>query len=94
MAYFKKKPVVIEARQFVSNNELEDVNMNELVDWVNHSGGEAFHDGTSIYIETLEGRHRADVRDWIIKGIKGEFYPCKQDIFANSYDLASAEDLT
>ena len=39
-----------------------------------------------LVIPTLEGDMRADVNDWIIKGVKGEFYPCKPDIFAATYD--------
>lgn len=47
-----------------------------------------YHDGTNIYVRTLEGVMRADVKDWIIKGVKSEFYPCKPDIFAATYDPA------
>jgi hypothetical protein len=39
-----------------------------------------------LYIPTLEGTHAADPGDWIIRGVKGEFYPCKPDIFAATYD--------
>lgn len=88
MPMFRKKPVTIEARQFETNNEVDDVNMRELVLWVRENGGSARHDGTDIYIETLEGTHRATVKDWIIKGVKGEFYPCKPDIFAATYEPA------
>lgn len=45
----------------------------------------SFRDG-KIAIETLEGTMTANVGDWIIKGVKGEFYPCKPDIFAQTYD--------
>jgi hypothetical protein len=41
-----------------------------------------------FFIETLEGVHRADVGDWIIKGVKGEFYTCKPDIFEMTYGKA------
>lgn len=40
-----------------------------------------------IVIHTLEGAMRADARDWIIKGVQGEFYPCKPDIFAETYEV-------
>ena len=40
-----------------------------------------------LYIKTLEGNHHASVGDYIIKGVKGEFYPCKPDIFENTYDI-------
>jgi hypothetical protein len=39
-----------------------------------------------IYLDTLEGTMRADVGDWVIKGVKGEFYPCKPDIFEATYE--------
>ena len=86
MGMFRKKPVVIEARQFESNNEAGDVNMNDIVTWIFQNGGKAHHDSTDIYIQTLEGEHKATVKDWIIKGVKSEFYPCKPDIFEATYE--------
>ena len=44
--------------------------------------------GVAIYIRTLEGVMRADKGDFIIKGVNGEFYPCKPDIFAKTYEIA------
>ena len=55
--------------------------------------GRATLDGQSpsfIKIETLEGDHRADAGDFIIKGVQGEFYPCKPDIFAATYEEAKS----
>lgn len=86
MPKFRKKPVVIEARQFVTSNEADDVNMNALVGWIITSGGDATHNGTNIFIQTLEGEHRADVGDWIIRGVAREFYPCKNSIFEDTYE--------
>jgi hypothetical protein len=83
---FRKKPIVIEARKFETNNDQDDRNMNELVLWVRGLGGHAQHDRTDIYIDTLEGQMQARVGDWIIRGVKGEFYPCKPDIFAATYE--------
>lgn len=80
---YRKKAVVIEAMQFKTNNEPDDSHMDSIVEWV---GAGARHDSTSIFIKTLEGEMRADVLDWIIKGIKGEFYPCKPDIFEATYE--------
>lgn len=88
---FRKKPVEIEAKQFKTNNELGDINMGEVVLWINDNGGKAHHDGTDIYIKTLEGEMRASVGDWIIRGVKGEFYPCKPDIFEQTYELVNEE---
>ena len=44
-----------------------------------------------VYIDTLEGTHHASVGDYIIKGVHGEFYPCKPDIFAKTYEIAEGE---
>jgi hypothetical protein len=97
MPIYRKKPVEIEARQFTTNNGPIE-HMDDLVAWMNESGQPdryprltddvpvARHDNTSIFINTLEGEHRADVGDYIIKGVKGEFYPCKPDIFEATYD--------
>jgi len=79
MPKFRKKPVVIEAVQFVA------ANFNQIEEFV---GGDAeFRDGELI-VATLEGPLRAAPNDWIIKGVKGEFYPCKPDIFAATYEPA------
>ncbi|HEV2709169.1 MAG TPA: hypothetical protein VGU67_03050 [Edaphobacter sp.] len=92
MPHFRKKPVIIEARQFVTNNEADCANMNEIVLWMNQGreAPNAWHNGTSIFINTLEGQMRADVKDWIICGVKGEFYPCKPDIFEQTYEPKEA----
>jgi hypothetical protein len=81
-ARFRKKPVVIEALQFDGTNQAE------VASW---SGGAVSGDraGTCI-IETLEGRMLANVGDWIIKGVQGEFYPCRKDIFEQTYEPAWA----
>jgi hypothetical protein len=52
-----------------------------------HSRGDVLDDAAAfLVITTLEGRMRADIGDYIIKGVQGEFYPCKPDIFAETYD--------
>lgn len=83
---FRKKPVVIEAIQFNGIDSYLDI-----VDWAkasgNTSGSEGFEYRTPIMIiPTLEGAMAASPGDWIIKGVKGEFYPCKPDIFAATYE--------
>ncbi len=76
MPKFRKRPIVIEAIQFNGN-------FDEIESFV---GGDAeFRDG-QLLVATLEGPLRAAPGDWIIKGIKGEFYPCKPDIFAETYE--------
>jgi len=85
MPRFRKKPVEIEARQFETNND-DGTCLNNLVNWINSNGGESSHNGTDLYIETLEDKMRADCGDFIIKGVSGEFYPCKPDIFELTYE--------
>ena len=85
---FRKKPVIVEAKQFETNNEVGSPNMDTIVNWINQgqSNCGAWHNGTDIFINTLEGTMKAEVKDWIIRGIKGEFYPCKPDIFEATYE--------
>ncbi len=80
MPKFRKKPVVIEARQVPVGGNTTDPS---LAEWC---GGSASSD--HVLIKTLEGTMCADVGDWIIKGVKGEFYPCKPDIFEATYEPA------
>lgn len=90
MPKFTKKPLTIEARQFT--NESNDA----LLYWINSESedrlayelGPGMDYENALIIPTLEGDHRADIGDWIIKGVSGEFYPCKPDIFAATYDAA------
>jgi hypothetical protein len=89
---FRKKPVVVEAMRFATNNESGPGApcMDAIVLWMNQgrasSEQHAWHNGTQIFIQTLEGTMAADCYDWIIKGVKGEFYPCKPDIFDATYE--------
>ena len=74
---FRKKPVIIEAVQWTSEN------LSEVQEFYRK---ESILIGDRIVIETLEGVMYASIGDWIIKGIKGEFYPCKPDIFDATYE--------
>jgi len=84
MPYFRKKPVVIEAVQFVGGKD----SASEIQDWAKRNeiffGWDINYDTLSI--PTLEGDMSAKSGDWIIKGIAGEFYPCKNDIFVQTYE--------
>lgn len=78
MAKFRKKPVVVEAVQFTLHT------MDQVEEFV---GGDLGEDkGGNTVIATLEGAMKCSLNDWIIKGVKGEFYPCKPDIFAATYE--------
>ena len=86
MSYYRKKPVVIEAMHWDGYSVTATV----IIDWMLANGGTArYHDGPSaLSIDTLEGTMTAAPGDWVIKGVKGEFYPCKPDIFVATYDPA------
>ena len=76
---YKKKPVVIEAIQLIEDNQQEVFDFCE---------GKAFLTiDNTLYIPTLEGKLIATQGDYIIKGVAGEFYPCKPDIFEKTYEL-------
>jgi hypothetical protein len=76
---YRKKPVVVEAVQWTGKN------MVEVFAFVGTA--EICNDFLENFIEipTLEGTMRANENDWIIKGVKGEFYPCKPEIFELTY---------
>lgn len=79
---YRKKPVVIEAVQWTGEN------ISEMIDFIIGSFEHELEDPKELKIKTLEGTMTANVGDYIIKGVKGEFYPCKPDIFAATYDPA------
>lgn len=81
---FRKKPVVIEAVQWTENNESEVTAFLKMGEF--SSAG--YVKGRYVEIGTLEGTMIASPGDWIIKGVKGEYYPCKPDIFAATYEPA------
>ena len=82
---YRKKPVVIEAVQFTRNN------FEEIKEFTNNTAHtlriEKRMDGKcTCMIPTLEGEHIASEGDYIIRGVGGEFYPCKPDIFHKTYE--------
>jgi len=82
---FKKKPVIISAIQFTDDekhrvyNDVKQIQMNV-------QPGMTMDGKPCLLIPTLEGEMTADIGDWIIKGIHGELYPCKPDIFEKTYE--------
>ena len=99
MAKYRKKPVVIEAFQY--DGDLLGADGKYYVpDW----GVKAFEDGMidfgslrldeppcEMFIDTLEGTHHANVGDYIIRGVNGELYPCKPNIFEKTYEIVEGE---
>ena len=79
---YRKKSVIIEAVQ-LTKESFEDV-----YEFIGNSCDFTMAtDGTFINIKTLEGTMQARIGEYIIKGVKGKFYPCKPDIFESTYDL-------
>ena len=82
---YRKKPVKIEAIQFEDTPEV----LSELSDFISNQDLRVDYkdpENPVIKIETLEGVMKASVGDYIIKGVNGEFYPCKPDIFNKTYE--------
>ncbi len=77
---FKKKPVVVEAVQWTGKNQREILNFCKDCYFTSHGVVK------DLYIDTLEGDMLANEGDYIIKGVAGEFYACKPDIFALTYE--------
>lgn len=85
---YRKKPVEIDAMQW--HTERGAYAAIEPVKWVEANGGQYRIDPANggLYIITLEGEMRVQDGDFIIRGVNGEFYPCKPDIFAKTYEPA------
>ena len=77
---YRKKPVIIEAVQFNGKDESVDWLLPQLI------SGEIGRAINKLYIQTPEGIMTANIGDYIIKGINGEFYPCSPDIFEKTYE--------
>ena len=93
MPKFRKKPLVIEAIQF--NGLRRDLTPimaagqtapDWLIDAIAHGDVRSVADGAGVVISTLEGAMGAKTGDWIVRGVAGELYPCRPDIFAATYD--------
>jgi hypothetical protein len=78
MKKHRKKPVVIEAVQFTGNN------VDEILEFAKDSFNNP--STSEIVIPTLEGNMMVSIGDYVIKGVNGEFYPCKPDIFDKTYE--------
>lgn len=84
MAKYRKKPVVVEAIQYVGSNKTEILKF--IFSYVDPNT-----EADPLTIQTLEGKMNVSINDWVIKGVNGEFYPCKPDIFEKTYEPVEAE---
>jgi hypothetical protein len=78
---FRKRPVIIEAIQWTGSNKAEVLAF--------ATDAAIYNDIDGMRIVTKEGMMHASLKDWIIKGIEGEFYPCKPEIFKKTYEQAT-----
>jgi hypothetical protein len=89
MAKYRKKPIVIEAMKFTNETK------NQVYNFVTCNKSADFSDGTlhpTLKIQTPEGVMTVNIGDWIIKGVAGEFYPVKDDIFRLTYESVEGSD--
>lgn len=88
MFKYRKKPVEIEAFQYLGNL-MDDAEHGYYVPkWAKegYKNNTLFYDSGNLFVKTLEGNHKVSIGDYIIKGIKNELYPCKPDIFIKTYN--------
>lgn len=96
MPKYRKKSIVIEAFQLTYKSRQNNI---DWPDWMHEAWNRERGEPNSLYptnpktstgtlsIQTLEGEHKVSFGDYIIRGINGELYPCKPDIFGLTYDL-------
>ena len=79
----RKKPVIVEVCQWTGHNP------EEMMTFCAGAAHDIYDMGSyyTLTIHTLEGDHKATIGDYIIKGVHGEFYPCKEDIFKETYEI-------
>lgn len=92
MPKFRKKPVEIEAVQYIGGQSTADIlfwmGQRTTIEPDGSLKRTGIYREGRLFIRTLEGEMEAGLGDWVIRGVKGEFYPCKPDIFAATYDPA------
>lgn len=92
MARFRKRPVEVEARHW--NGTFKGAA--QIMNWMKKNGATVHYRGPRIQrelvIDTLEGRMYASPGDWVIRGVAGEFYPCKPSIFEATYEPVEDDD--
>lgn len=93
---YRKIPVMVDAVQWTGENQREMfdflTNYEKTDDYMSASGEHFIIDHNAVkgglVIKTLEGEHIASIGDYIIRGVAGEFYPCKPEIFEKTYERA------
>jgi len=97
---YRKKPITIEARQFDGTQK----NATEIINWVLDGGGTARwrcadqapcsggDENHTLVVDTLEGTMKVGTGWWVIQGVKGEFYPCADEVFEAGYDSMESLD--
>ena len=88
---YRKKPVIIDAIQWTGHNFQKVLKFVEETEFENARKILAFHQN-HLHIQTLEGTHLANEGDWIIRGVHQEYYPCKPDIFEETYERVEEGD--
>jgi|AMWB02.1.fsa_nt_gi hypothetical protein len=86
MIIFRKKPVIVKTVRWMTDN------YNEVANFLGQGDCSFNSDGRSIFLKTPEGVMEASPFDYIIQGVKGEFYPCKPDIFELTYERENLVD--
>lgn len=81
MPFYRKRPVEVEAVQWHGES-----NCLEVFKFLGMEHADDEMDHSVIYIDTLEGVMEVHPGDWVIRGVQGEYYPCKSEIFAATYD--------
>lgn len=76
---YRKKPVEVSAVKWTGDN------LNDIADLIGNASN-VYRKNNNLSIRTLEGTMTCSPGDWLIKGVKGEFYPCKPDIFTETYE--------
>ena len=95
---FRKRPVVVEAFQMTEERRWNNIDWPEWLHraWNGHPAEPRClycmpENNKELFISTLEGDYRVSWNDWIIQGVQGELYPCKPDIFEQTYEVADNE---
>lgn len=87
---YRKKPVAVEAFQY------KGYNMQHILQWANENAKperSILGSPGAIYVKTLEGTMKMEIGDYLIRGVNGEFYPCKQEIFHKTYELEPGQEV-